>query len=154
MTCFKWLALCLIAVMTIGVSAAQQKFPLRSGEWSATTPDPTPGHPPFVMLYCLNDELWTKALNSVPSCKIQQFSVTPVGGSYSLDCSGASFQMKGNVKLTFDGMTHMTSRGAFDTTMAGGKTSHTDSTSEYHWKGATCNPNVDMNLKDFNKPQQ
>ena len=48
----------------------------------------------------------------------------------------------------------MTSRGSFDTTMVGGKTSHTDSTSEYHWKGATCNPNVDLNLKNFNKPPQ
>ena len=28
-----------------------------------------------------------------------------------------------------------------------GRTTHMDVTSDWHWKGATCNPNVDMNLK-------
>ena len=143
----KWTALCMCALMATALASAQQKFPLRSGEWTATTPDPAPGKPPMVTLYCLNDDLWTKALNAIPSCELAQLNFTPLGGSYSLNCTGKAFQMKGNVKLTFDGMTHTTSRGSFDITMGTGKTTHTDSTSEYRWKGATCDPNADMNLK-------
>jgi hypothetical protein len=48
--------------------------------------------------------------------------------------------------MTFDGMTHMTSKASFDMT-ANGQTNHMDSTTEWRWKGPTCNPDVDMNLK-------
>ena len=149
MTFLKSAALAIIVLMATAVSSAQQKFPLHSGEWTATTPDPTPDKPPFVMLFCLNDELWTKALNANPSCQIQQLNITPMGGSYSLNCPMKAFQMTGKVKLTFDGMTHMTANASFDTTV-NGKTTHMDSTSDYRWKGLACDPNADMNLK-FNK---
>jgi hypothetical protein len=149
MTSLKLAIVAAFALIATNAALAQQKFPLRSGEWEASTPDPTgPNKPPIVMLYCLNDELWTKALNN-PSCQLQQLNITSSGGSYNLDCTMKSFQMKGSVKLSFDGMTHLISKGSFDTT-SNGKTTHMDSTSEYRWKGPTCNPNADMNLK-FNK---
>jgi hypothetical protein len=150
MTFLKWTTLGLCALMATAVASAQQHFPLRSGEWITTTPDTThPGGPPTTIPYCLNDEMWTKALNGNPTCSLQQLSITPLGGSYSLTCSGKSFQMKGNFKITFDGMTHMISRGSVDMTMMG-KTSHTDTTTDYRWKGSTCDPNADMNLKFHN----
>jgi hypothetical protein len=88
-----------------------------------------------------------------PACTMQQVNINSSGGSYALSCSGQAFQMKGNFKLTFDGMTHMTTSGSIDST-ANGKTTHMDSTTDFHWKGPTCNPNVDMNLRDFHKPPQ
>ena len=147
MTFLKWTSSGMIALLATVALSAQQKFPLRSGEWTATTPGLTPGKPPMTMLYCMNDELWTKALNGNPTCQLQQLNINPLGGSYSLSCAGKSFQMKGNVKLTFDGATHMTSTGSFDMTMGDGKPTHMDSTSEYRWKGPSCDPNADMNLK-------
>ncbi len=147
MTCFKWTVFCLTAAMATAVGSAQQKFPLRSGEWAATTADPVhPGGEPMTMLFCLNDATWTKALSGNPTCQLQQFVITPIGGSYSIDCPAKAFQMKGRADLSFDGMTHMISKGSFDVTI-NGKTSHMDSTSDYRWKGSVCNPAVDMNLK-------
>jgi hypothetical protein len=154
MTSLKWLALCLAALMAVAACSAQHKFPLRSGEWTSTTPDPTHrSAQPMSMLFCMNDATWTKALNGNPTCSKQQLNINSSGGSYSLSCSGQVFQMKGNFKIVFDGMTHMTSSGSIDTTY-NGKTTHMDSTSDFHWKGPTCNPNVDMNLRDFHKPPQ
>jgi hypothetical protein len=154
MTSFKWPALCLIALMATVGGSAQQKFPLRSGEWTATTPDPTnTSQQPMTMLFCMNDATWTKAINGNPRCTMQQLNITSSGGSYSMTCAGQAFQMKGSFKLTFDGMTHMTTSGSIDTT-ANGKTSHMDSTTDFRWKGPTCNPSVDMNLRDFHKPPQ
>jgi hypothetical protein len=40
-TFFKWAFLGLIVLMATAVSSAQTKFPLLSGEWTVTTPDPT-----------------------------------------------------------------------------------------------------------------
>jgi hypothetical protein len=72
MTFLKIAAVGAFALMTTAASSAQQKFPLRSGEWESTTPDPMNNHaPPMVMPFCLNDELWTKALNKNPSCTFQ-----------------------------------------------------------------------------------
>ena len=144
MTLLKLAALGAFALISTTASA-QQKFPLRSGEWEATIPDPTgPNKAPIVMLYCLNDELWTKALSN-PSCQLQQFNLTSSGASYNLDCTMRSIQMKGSVKVSFDGMTHLISTGSFDT-IANGKTTHMDSKADYRWKGPTCNPSADMNL--------
>ena len=67
-------------------------------------------------------------------------------GDKNLEAEGKEDQMKGNVKLTFDGMTHMIGSSSLDTT-TNGKTTHMDSTSDYRWKGPTCNPSADMNLK-------
>ena len=95
--------------------------------------------------YCLNDELWQKALTQNPYCSVQQLRITSSGGSYLVDCPMKSFQMKGKVEMTFDGMQHMTAKAQFDVTMDG-KTTSSTTVSEYHWKGATCDPD-DANLK-------
>jgi len=149
MTFSKWAAVGAIALIATAVSSAQQKFPLRPGEWESST-SVGPDQAPFVMPFCLNDELWIKALNKNPSCSIQSFNVTGSGASYNLDCPMKSFHMQGKVNLSFDGATHMVSKASLDTTTANGKTSHIDSTSDWRWKGTTCNPDVDLNLK-FNK---
>jgi len=79
------------------------EFPLRSGEWTATTPNPMhSGGPPMTMLLCMNDEAWTKALSN-RTCSLQDLNITSSGGSYSMACGTGSFQMKGSFKLTFDG---------------------------------------------------
>jgi hypothetical protein len=149
----KWLALCL-AFLTATTICSAQHFPLRSGEWQSSMPNPThPGGPPITMLVCMNDATWTKALNHNPTCSLQQLNITSIGGSYSLSCAGPVMQMKGSFKISFDGMTHMTSSGSMDITY-NGQTRHSDATSDFHWKSPTCDPNVDMNLRDHSKPPQ
>jgi hypothetical protein len=70
-TFIKWLALCLIVLTAGSACTAQQKFPLRNGEWTSTTPDPTnDSGQPMTMLFCMNDETWAKALNHNPTCTI------------------------------------------------------------------------------------
>jgi len=151
MTLSKWPALCLLALMAAAVCSAQH-FPLRSGEWTSATPNPmSPNSPPMNMLFCMDDATWTKALKGSPTCSLQQLSISSSGGSYSLVCNGAHLQMVGKFKLTFDGMTHMTSSGSIDTTF-NGKTMHADATTEFHWKGPVCDPNTDVNLRDHSKP--
>jgi hypothetical protein len=146
MTFPKLASLALIVLAATGVSSAQQKFPLHSGEWTATTADPThPGGQPLTMPYCLNDETWTKSFVN-PTCKIQNFSSTLSGATMSVDCEGKAIQMKGHVDLSFDGMTHMTAKGSMDST-ANGKTTHMDNAVDYRWKGPNCDPNKDVNLK-------
>jgi hypothetical protein len=49
-------------------------------------------------------------------------------------------QIKGTVKLTFDGMTHMTATGSIDTAF-NGKVIHSDTQTDYRWKGSACSPN-------------
>jgi hypothetical protein len=151
MAFFKGTAVFLIALMAVAVCSAQ-KFPERSGEWTASMPDPMhAGGPPMTMLFCLNDELWTKALTQNPSCTISQVNITASGGSYALDCPMKAIQMKGIVKMTFAGTTHIVSNAALDSTI-NGKTSHMESTTDFRWKGPTCDPNVDMNLRNHNLP--
>jgi hypothetical protein len=151
MTFVKLAVLGVFALMATAVCSAQQKFPLRSGEWTSTTPDPTGTGTPFVMLFCLNDDLWVKAFVHNPSCSLKNLNITSSGGSYDMDCPGKAFQMKGTIKMTFDGMTHMTATASLDMT-ANGKTTHTDSTSDWHWKGATCDASADINLRNLNRP--
>jgi hypothetical protein len=152
MAFLKWTALCLILVSATAICSAQQHFPLRSGEWTATTPDPTGANKtPYVMLFCMNDELWVKALTQNPSCTISQLNLTAGGGSYTLDCPMKTMQMKGIVKMTFDGMTHLVSNASFDMT-ANGKTNHMESSSDFHWKGPACDPAVDVNLRNHSVP--
>jgi hypothetical protein len=139
-------ALGAIALMATAGLSAQQKFPLHSGEWETTTPSSIANQPPTVLRYCLNDELWTKALTKLTSCSVTDLAVTPIGASYDLDCPMKTVQMKGKVVMRFDGMSHMTAKGSFDMTM-NGKVSHSESQTDYRWKGPTCNPNTDMNLK-------
>jgi hypothetical protein len=140
-----------LGVTAVGAAQTSQKFPLRPGEWTSATPDPTNHGQPMVTLFCMNDETWTKALNHSRACSLQQVNIGSGGGTYSIDCTGG-FQMKGQFKLTFDGMTHMVSKGSIDMTV-NGKTTHTDATSDFHWKGPACNPNADVNLIDHSKPR-
>jgi hypothetical protein len=143
---FKWTAVTMIALIAAASCSAQHKFPLRPGEWVMTSPDA--GSTTF--LFCLNDEMWEKALTQNPVCTIQQFSVTASGASYYMNCPAKSFQMKGPVTLTFDGLQHMTGKAVLDMTV-NGKTTTSTSLSDYQWKGATCSPN-DLNMR-FGKSQ-
>jgi hypothetical protein len=145
MTFFKMTGLVAVVLMATSCCSAQQKFPLRSGEWEATLPAVNAQDTPTIVTYCLNDELWQKAFNQMPSCTIQNFNMTSKGASYTLDCDMKMYRMNGKVVMTFDGMEHMTANGSIDMTM-NGKTTHSTSQVDYHWKNATCSPN-DMNLK-------
>lgn len=149
----KWAALAIVIFMATAIAKAQQKFPMRAGEWTATMADPTPNQPPLVMLYCLNDELWTKALTQNPSCAITQLSVFSTGASYNLNCSSKSYEMKGKVDMVFDGKMHMTANGSIDIAM-NGKTTHSISQTDFRWKGPVCDPNADMNLRVHHAPPQ
>jgi len=152
MASFKSAALCLIVFLATALCSAQQHFPLTPGEWTGTTSDPVrPGGQPMTMLFCMNDELWMKALTHNPTCTFSNVSLSASGGSYSLDCSSKSMQMKGAIKMTFDGMTHMISYGSLDMTLNGNNI-HKDSTVDFRWKGPACNPAVDMNLRDHSVP--
>ena len=71
MTFSKWAAVGAITLMTTGFCSAQQKFPLRAGEWEMST-SAGPGQAPMVMPFCLNDELWVKALNKSPLLRRNQ----------------------------------------------------------------------------------
>jgi hypothetical protein len=136
----KWVVLG-IFVGTTGVSCLAQKFPLRQGEWAVTTAEA--GSEP--LLFCLTDELWQKALTQSSACTIHEFKVSSGGASYLLDCSAKTFQMKGTVTLTFDGMEHMTAKSLIDMTI-NGKTTSTPSTQDYRWKSSTCSA-ADMNMR-------
>lgn len=142
MTFLKYAMAGAIVILTAQLAAAQQKFPLRSGEWETTT---TASGQSATLLYCLNDDLWTKSLTQDPSCKVSQLVVTSSGASYHLDCDMKVFQMKSNIVMTFDGKEHMTAKGLTEITM-NGKTTSTTSAVDYRWKSSTCSPN-DMNLR-------
>jgi hypothetical protein len=131
--------------MATSFCAAQQKFPLRPGEWNVTMATPGSQDAPMVMPFCLNDETWQKALNQLPSCNIQNFNSSSTGVNYTLDCNLSTYRMTGKVVITFDGMEHMVANGSIDMIM-NGTTTHSTSHVDYRWKGATCSPN-DMNLK-------
>jgi hypothetical protein len=146
MTLLKVDTIGVILLAATAVASAQTKFPMHAGEWETTTPSTLPNQPPMVLPYCLNDELWTKALTQNPACSIQRLSVTSTGASYFIDCPMKGFQMKGPVDIKFDGMTHMVGKGSFDMVIDG-KASHMDSQTDYRWKGPTCNPDKDVNLK-------
>jgi len=141
----KYVAFGVTALAAIQVCSAQNKFPLRSGEWEAKMSVPGSPSSSMSMLYCLNDALWEKALTQDPQCSIQHLAITSSGGSYAIDCEMKVFQMKGKVDMTFDGMEHMIAKGQIDITM-NGKTTSSASVADYRWKGATCSPN-DANLK-------
>lgn len=149
MASLKYVALGVMALVSIQVCSAQNKFPLRSGEWEATISAPGSESSPVTMLYCLNDALWQKALTQDPQCTIQQLTITSGGGGYTMDCEMKVFQMKGKVDLIFDGLEHMTAKGRVDITM-NGKTTSSATAAEYRWKGPTCSQN-DANLKSRKK---
>ena len=152
MTFPKFATVALFALLTTAAASAQQHFPLRSGEWTSTTSQTSQvTGKPITMLMCMNDETFTKALSGNPTCYLKNFVLTPVGGSYSLACSGKNMQMTGDFKIVFDGMTHMTSSGSM-TISFNGKTNQMNSTSDFRWKGPVCDPNADINLRDHHVP--
>ena len=150
MTSSKALALSLLFLASVACSA-QQKFPLTPGEWSATITSQAAGAQPMTMLYCMNDETWQKAISGNASCAMKNLILTPMGGSYSVDCSSSAAHMTGDFKVVFDDMTHMTSIGSINMTM-NGNAIHKSSTADFHWKGPTCNPAADINLRNHNVP--
>jgi hypothetical protein len=150
MTSPKTLALFTLFLASLACSA-QQKFPLRPGEWTASITSQVAGAQPITMLYCMNDETWQKAISGNASCAMKNLILTPMGGSYSVDCSSSAAHMTGDFKVVFDGMTHMTSSGSINMTM-NGNAIHKSSTADFHWKGPTCNPAADINLRNHNVP--
>jgi hypothetical protein len=96
-------------------------------------------------LLFLNDDMWTKGLSENPGCTVQNLSVTATGASYNVDCPLRTFQMKGTVDFFFDGMTHMAGKGSLDLNF-NGKTTHSNTQSDYHWKQSACSPD-DINLR-------
>jgi len=147
MTFFKWAFLSVIVLIATTVSSAQQKFPLTPGEWTITAPSTTQGQPPIVLTYCLNDALWAKTLERNHSCTITNYFVTSAGASYNMSCNMHNFQMKGKVSLNFDGLTHMAAQGSFTMDSFKGGITHSDTQTDYRWKGPKCDPNTDVNLK-------
>jgi len=125
--------------------SAQQKFPLRPGEWQVMITESSSNNAPIVVLFCMNDDTWQKAINQNPYCSIQNFITTSTGASYTLSCTTRVIQMIGKGVITFDGMEHMTDNDSFDMT-SNGTTTHTTSIADYRWKSATCSPN-DVNLR-------
>ena len=139
------MVLCILAFLAAAHCTAQQKFPLRSGEWEAKMSAENMPDSSMTMKYCLNDELWTKSLTQNPSCKINQLNITSSGATYTMDCPMKSVQMTGKVAMTFDGMEHMTAKGLIDTTV-NGKTTSSVTHVDYRWKAAACSPD-DANLR-------
>ena len=143
----KWLMYAIFALIVTAAAtsnSAQQKFPLRSGEWTATM-KLDPSLPPSTILYCLNDDLWNKSLTQNGTCTVTQLSLTSSGMSYISNCTMSGAQIKSTVQMTFDGMQHMTSSAVTDLTM-GGKTTKSSMTIDYRWKGSACTPS-DKNLE-------
>ncbi len=136
-----WVGLCVVVLTTGTLCSAQQKFPQRPGEWAMTSPEM--GSKP--MLFCLNDDEWQKALTQNKVCTIHDLNVSSSGVSYSVDCPGKSFQMKGRVTMTFDGKEHMIGTGQIDSLM-NGKTTTTQTHQDFRWKNPECSPN-DLNLR-------
>ncbi|MGA2634648.1 MAG: DUF3617 family protein [Terracidiphilus sp.] len=155
MTYFKWAFLGLIVLMATAISSAQQttaspvqqKFPLTPGEWIVTAPSTGQGQPPVVLSYCINDATWAKTIGRNHSCTITNYSTSSTGLSYNMSCTMNNFQMKGKVSMVFDGMTHMVGQGSFTMDSFKGGVTHSDTQTDYRWKGPTCDPNTDVNLK-------
>lgn len=143
--------LLLTLLMAPALCSAQQKFPLQPGEWTATVTSQAAGAQPMTMLYCMNDETWQKAISGNASCAMRNLTLTPAGGSYSVDCSTNNAHMTGDFKVVFDGMTHMTSSGTINMTF-NGNAIHRTSTADFRWKGPSCNPAADMNLRNHSVP--
>jgi hypothetical protein len=141
----KWRAAASVLVLAAaGAGVAQQGFPERPGDWEVTTKsDSAPDA--MVQRFCLTSETWAKGLTQVPSCKIQDLSVTSRAIHYTLDCDLKTIQMKGQTDITFDGLEHMTGKTAMTMT-AGGKTTNSMVTTDYRWKGAACT-DADVNTK-------
>ena len=140
----RWIGAGVLVLAAAGLGLAQQGFPLRPGDWESTTKSEASGEP-WVVHFCLNNETWIKALTQNPACTIRELTATSKGVSYSMDCSMKNFEMKSQVIFTYDGMEHMTGKSSVTAT-AGGKTTNSQSVTEYRFKGSTCT-SADVNLK-------
>lgn len=149
MTFLKWTALGIFAFMATAVSSAQQKFPLRPGEWEVTVSPSAPNAKPVVRHDCLNDETWQKALAPNPTCTLKQLSSSAAGASYAMDCQSAAMQIKVRSDVSFDGMEHMTAKSTVETTL-NGQSFNRVALVDYRWKGSVCSP-TDNNLKSGNR---
>ena len=142
----EWMILGAIVCMAADVSSAQQKFPMQSGEWTATLSVIAPNGKPSVLLYCLTDETWDRALIHNPSCTTENLTITSSGESFVVNCQNVAVESKATVSIAFDGRQHMVTKDSVDTT-ANGRTTNKSHSADYRWKGPTCDPNADMNLK-------
>ena len=140
----RWSAFVSLVLATGVVCFAQEKFPLKPGEWEVSTMLEGASQP-LALRVCFNDEEWTRALTQSSACNIQDLKVSSKGVQYSMDCPSAIYAMKGRVELTFDGKEHMTGRGYIDAT-TNGKTTNSTTMVDYRWKAPVCSPN-DVNLK-------
>jgi hypothetical protein len=143
----------LLALILLPAAAgwAQQKFPLKHGEWTMTTPDPTDPSHPFVMNFCMNDEAWSRALSTKNTCTVANVNMTGSGLTYEVTCSSPRISMTGKGEWTFDGMEHIAAKSTMTMTM-NGNTKSVTSQGDFRWKASSCDPN-DVNLRDFTKPR-
>lgn len=132
-----------------GAGCRAQSFPLRPGVWEATSTPAQATGSPIVLRYCLMDRTWPKGLNNNQKCQIARFSETASGARFSLECSMKTVQMKGPVRLTFDGKEHMTQKASLTLTF-GGKTTHVTSVVDFRWKAAACT-GTEINLQASSK---
>ena len=149
MTFPKLAAVGAIALMATAVSSAQQKFPMQSGEWAVTLTVAAPNGKPAVLLYCLNDETWDKALIHNPACSTQKLSITSSGASYVMDCQHGSSRQRAPLVLPLTESSTWSPRIP-STPSPTVKPPIEEYSADYRWKGPSCDPNADMNLK-FNK---
>lgn len=126
-----------IFLLAAGVRCQEQSFPLKPGVWEATSSPTERNGRPVVLRYCLNDQTWPRALNNSKKCQVAQFSETSAGAHFFLECSMKTVQMKGPVRLTFDGKEHMTQKASLALTF-GGRTTNVTSLVDFRWKAATC----------------
>jgi hypothetical protein len=125
-------------------SRAQQKFPLRQGEWIFTTPDPSNPNHPFTLNVCMNDVAWSRSISQSPSCTVSDLRVTSAGVTYNLDCNAKSMQMTVSGTWKFDGMEHIATK-SITTMTIGGKATTSTSQGDFRWKNPSCSPD-DANL--------
>ena len=139
-----WVVAGLLMLVAAGVCADPHGFPLRPGDWEIST---TPGvnGEPLVTRLCFTNETWLRGLTQNPSCKIEDISVTSKGMHYVVNCAMRTIEMKGPVDITFDGMEHMTGKASLSMTR-NGKTTTSESASDYRWKQDACT-SADLNNK-------
>lgn len=124
------------------IGSAQNKFPLRDGEWEATTQVPGSGN--MNQLFCFNDESWMKAMSSRKGCAMQDLTVTSKGAHFVVDC-GSKTKMRIPIDITFDGREHMVAKAHLSMDIQG-KMTDFDTSTEYHFKNAACDATRDVNL--------
>ena len=145
---FPKVAACLLfgsVLLSASTGWTQQKFPLRQGEWTMTTPDPTNPSQPLTLNICMNDQAWSRAVTPNSICAVSNLNITASGLTYSFTCKGSTLQMSGTGNWKFDGMEHIAATAVTNYTI-GGKPTTQATKGDYRWKQTACNPN-DVNLR-------